>query len=228
MAGIEAGTAFSGYYYALEESAKSRYRVCLVESRTLPYLTMDMDRGQKSLEWQDWPAVEYPDTFSYLIATPSPYTMQELKAYKSLEGYRQFIDGWVSDIRVTAYNDKLLVTAKVKHSQRLSVPPAKAWIGVEKSGTIICGHCDCMAGLGEACSQVAGILFTLEANAQARKSLSCTSMPHSWLPPSFRSVAFAAISDIDFSDPERRMKASFSEPCSRTSSTTNTTRMRIF
>ena len=26
MAGIEAGTAFSSYYYALEESAKSRYR----------------------------------------------------------------------------------------------------------------------------------------------------------------------------------------------------------
>ena len=112
------------------------------------------------------------------------------------------------------------MTAKVKHSQRLSVPPAKAWIGVEKSGTIICGHCDCMAGLVEACSHVAAILFTLEANAQARKSLSCTSMPCSWLPPSFRSVAFAA---IDFSDLGRRMKASCSEPCSRTSSTTTTT-----
>ena len=61
-----------------------------------------------------------------------------------------------------------MVTAKVKHFQRLSVPPAKAWIGVEKSGTIICGHCDCMAGLGEACSHVAAILFTLEANAQAK------------------------------------------------------------
>ena len=225
MAGIEAGTAFSSYYYALEESAKSRYRekLALLGGIEDPYLTKDLDRGEKGLEWQDWPAVEYPDIFNYLIATPSPYTMQELKAYKSLEGYRQFIDGWVSDIRVTAYNDKFLVTAKVKHSQRLSAPPAKAWIGVEKSGTIICGHCDCMAGLGEACSHVAAILFTLEANAQARKSLSCTSMPCSWLPPSFRSVAFAAISDIDFSDPERRMKASCSEPCSRTSSTTTTT-----
>ena len=80
---------------------------------------------------------------------------------------------------------------------------------------MICGHCDCMAGLGEACSHIAAILFTLEANVQARKSLLCTSMPCSWLPPSFKSVAFAAISDIDFSDPERRMKAAnCSEPSS--------------
>ena len=42
-----------------------------------------------------------------------------------------------------------------------------------------------MAGLGEACSLIAAILFTLDANVQARKSMSCTSMPCSWLPPSF-------------------------------------------
>ena len=153
--------------------------------------------------------------------------MQELKAYKSLEGYRQFIDGWVSNIHVSscnsACNDKFLVTAKIKHSQKLSIPPAKAWIGVEGSGTVICGHCDCMAGLGEACSHIAAILFTLEANVQAKKSLSCTSMPCSWLPPSFKSVAFAAISDIDFSDPERRMKASCSEPSSSRSTSSSAT-----
>ena len=129
-----------------------------------PYLAIDLDRETENLDWQNWPAVEYPDIFNYLIATPSPYTMQELKAYKRLEGYRQFIDGWVSNVQVSACNNKFLVTAKVKHSQRLSVPPAKAWIGVEKSGTIICGHCDCMAGMGEACSHIAAILFTLEAN----------------------------------------------------------------
>ena len=111
--------------------------------------------------------------------------------------------------------------AQVKHSQRLSVPPAKVWISVERSGTVICGHCDCMAGLEEACSQIAAILFTFEVNVQATKSFSCTSMPCSWLPPSFKSVPFAAISDIDISDPERRMKASScSEPSSSTANTT--------
>ena len=59
-----------------------------------------MEQSQDSLEWQDWPEVQYPDIYNYLVATPSPYTMQELKAYKSLEGYRQFVDGWVSNITV--------------------------------------------------------------------------------------------------------------------------------
>ena len=53
-----------------------------------PYLTMDLE--QESLDWQDWPEVAYPDIFNYLINTPSPYTMQELKANKSLK-----VDGWV-------------------------------------------------------------------------------------------------------------------------------------
>ena len=141
--------------------------------------------------------------------------MQELKAYKSLEGYKQVIDGWVSNINVSTIpscNIKFLVTAKVKHYQRLSVPPAKAWVAAGKGGGVICAHCDCMAGLGEAYSQIAAILFTLEANVQARKSLSCTSVPWSWLPPTFKSVPFAPISSINFSDPEKRLKASSNTP----------------
>ena len=79
-AGIE---AFSSYYYSLEESSKSRYNEKLALLGD-PYLAIDMEQGERCLDWQNWLAVEYPDIFNYLIATPSPYTMQELKAYKSL------------------------------------------------------------------------------------------------------------------------------------------------
>ena len=91
---------------------------------TDPYLTGDI--GQKGLEWQDWPEVQYPDIFNYMIATPSPYTQQELKAYKSLEGYRLYADGWVSELTVVSIPTRCnayLITARVKHSQRLSVTP---------------------------------------------------------------------------------------------------------
>ena len=63
-----------------------------------------------------------------------------------------------------------------------------------------------MAGLREACSHIAAILFTLDANVRAKKSMSCTSMPCSWLPPSFRTVPFAPISGIDFSAPDKKLQ----------------------
>ena len=47
-------------------------------------------------------------------------------------------------------------------------------VAVEKIGSVLCVHCNCMAGLGEACSHIGGVLFALEANVQARKSMSCT------------------------------------------------------
>ena len=144
---------------------------------------------------------------------PSPYTMQKLKAYKSLEGCKQFVDGWVFNAKVSAITshssqkDKFLITAKVKHLQRLSVPHVKTWVAAEKGGAVVCAHCNCMAGLGEACSYIAAILFTLNANVQARKSLSYASVLCSWLPPTFKNVTFAPISDINFADPWKRLKA---------------------
>ena len=87
------------------------------------------------------------------------------------------------------------MTARVKHSQKLSATPVKPWVGVEQNGTILCCHCTCLAGLGEACSHVAAVLFTLEANTQLKKKTSCTSLPCSWLPLCFQ---YAQIADIDF------------------------------
>ena len=45
-----------------------------------------------------------------------------------------------------------MIVGKVKHSQPLSAPALQPWVAVEKNGLIICAHCTCMAGLGEACS----------------------------------------------------------------------------
>ncbi len=198
-------------------SMQDRYRekLGMLGGISDPYLMME--EALEGLEWQNWPEVEYPGIYNYLINTLSPYTKEEMKAYKSLEGYRPFVDGWVSNIRVLCIESRAniyLVAARVRHSQKIFASPAQAWIAVEKTGVVLCVHCDCMAGLGESCSHIAAILFTLNANEIARKSVSCTSVPCSCLPPSYNTVPFALISDINFTDPDKKLLAS--AECSKT------------
>ena len=63
-------------------------------------------------------------------------------------------------------------------STAISLPPSsplQPWIAVENEGLVICAHCNCMAGLREACcSYATALLFLLEANSQI---VSCTSRP---------------------------------------------------
>ena len=197
---------YSTYYRELDDEAKVRYRekLAILGHVDDPYI---IARQSAVSDWQQWPEVEYPDIFNYLVTTPSLYTQDQLKAYKSLDAYNFSVNGWVSNVSVVSLVSRpgtFLALAHVKHSQRISAAPLKPWIAVEKVGTVLCAHCTCMAGLGEACSHIAALLFTLEANTQMKKRLSCTSLPCSWLPPSFRSVPYAPISEIDFSTPRQK------------------------
>ena len=95
-----------------------------------------------TVKWMNWLDVAYADVYNYLILTSS-LTYDQLKAYKSLEGYNHFINGWVTNITVTEMNvqpmaKSFLFTALVKHSQRLSLPPLKVWIAVKQSGEVLC------------------------------------------------------------------------------------------
>ena len=194
-------TTCSTYYHGLEEQAKSRYREKLAKIGALsdPYLSSTVS---SSVDWQDWPDVQYPDIFSYLIETPSLYTHQQLKAYKSLEA-------WVGNLvvcRVPSRQHVFMVTACVRHSQRVSATPVHARVAVEQVGVVLYAHCTCMAGLG---SHIAAILFTLDANTRTKQT--CTSLPCSWLPPTLSSVQIA---DIDFSAPMQKRKKTLKQSSS--------------
>ena len=120
-----------------------------------------------------WPKVEFGQIYIYLIDTPGQFTREKLKAYKSLDAFNYyirylsllcmrtvhvhvhyirndyfvFISGWVQTVYIYEHGLICLLKAKVKASQRLSDKLHEAWVAVEKSsGTIITGHCTCMAG----------------------------------------------------------------------------------
>ena len=57
-----------------------------------------------------------------------------------------------------------LVHARVRHSQRLSATLLRPWVAVKKIESVLCAHCNCMTGLGDACSHVAAVLFALECD----------------------------------------------------------------
>ena len=72
--------------------------------------------------------------------------------------------------------------------------------------------------LGEACSHIAALLLTVEANTQPKSRTACTSLPCSWLPPTFRSVPYAQLADIDFATPQQKRKKLKSDTSSSASS----------
>ena len=120
------------------------------------------------------------------------------------------MNGWVSNIVVTQIEGRqhYLFAATVKHSQTLPAIPLKVWVGYKSNGEVVAAHCTFMAGIGEACSHIAAVLFAVEANTQVKQQQSCTSFPCAWLPPSFRTVEYMPVSDIDFRTPKHKRKKS--------------------
>ena len=56
-----------------------------------------------------------------------------------------------------------------------------------------------MAGLGEACSHIAVVLFYLEALARMQGTNTCTQEECQWIIPSYlKTVEYLPIKDIDF------------------------------
>ena len=127
MAGVEAARTFS-IEYDLDKPAKKRSveKLDMIEKDAKdPYCVAENLSSQADLTelTEVLPLVEFGDLYHYLITAPSPVTKEELKAWKSMDGRRYLLSGWVGNVtayRATADGQKVVVKARVRHSQVVS------------------------------------------------------------------------------------------------------------
>ena len=70
-----------------------------------------------------------------------------MKSRRSPETHNQFVSGWVGVVKFMQTEENIyLLTATVLYSQALSDDPLQSWVALQKCGSVICAHCNCMTG----------------------------------------------------------------------------------
>ncbi|XP_049520315.1 uncharacterized protein LOC125944158 [Dermacentor silvarum] len=153
------------------------------------------------------PPVTHVDIINYLVLSTSYVSLDQMKAYKSLDSHNYFTSGWVRNLIAKKLPSKRVVLlSQVNHSQRLREAPLKVWLLADIDGSIITAHCTCMAGAGEACSHVGATLFAVETAVRIRDSATCTDKSNVWLPAHSPMTEFKRLQDIDFSSSKAKKK----------------------
>ena len=122
----------------------------------------------------------------------------------------------------------IIVLLQVNHSQRLNDPQLKPWVLVADDGVVKGAHCNCVAGLGSACSHMAALLFhVLEIN-DSKCDMSVTSKRCKWSEPSQQSIKKVECQEgrhIIFNNTQRAKKTELhsSSTSSVTSASSSTT-----
>ena len=130
-----------------------------------------------------------------------------MKNYRSLQSYKYFTAGWVVEHKWKLFTDCCLVVGRVNHSYTLSSPALQPWAIIRSSGAVACGHCTCMAGLGETCSHIGALLYYIEYQVRRYAETSSTSKSNTWLEPStVKQAPYLRLEDISFTSAEQTMK----------------------
>ena len=170
------------YIDTLDNISRARYvdKLCQIDNKD-PYQL-------KKSEWS--PDVKgYPDI------------------HKSLASFNYFMSDFVDLIGQIVVNENHVLTAKVRHSQRMNDKCLQPWVVIEKDGVVLTGHCTCMAGLGETCSHISAMLFAIASAVRIRESQTVTQKAAYWLlPPSIDKVGYHTIPDIDFTSARTKKK----------------------
>ena len=99
------------YFNKLDHPRQKRYKEKPeIIGNIDPYSAPD---SHFSVKIGDFPSIFYPDIVDYLVFSPSPFSLDDMKAYKSLEAYNQVIKGWVRGVKVMTTSGLKVVKGKV-------------------------------------------------------------------------------------------------------------------
>ena len=133
---------------ALQGESKERYlkKLAVAKLERCPY-TIPGDCWIN--DPTQWPSLEWPEVYEYLVESPGVFTRESMKSRKSLEAHNQFTNGWVKTVfyyRI-ANENIVILRAEVIPSQRLNEKPHVPWVALcGKSERVVAAHCTCMAG----------------------------------------------------------------------------------
>ena len=138
----------SVYFSGLQGCARARYLEKLhllgLEECNDPYSESNSSKFVDNMTL--WPPLEYGHIFGYFVTRPDLYTQEQLLAWKQLDAYNYFQSGYVRTVLVSAVGSIRLLKALVNPSQRSPDSAHHCWVAIKKDGTVVSGHCTCMAG----------------------------------------------------------------------------------
>ena len=113
---------------------------------------------------------------------------------------------YVSDIKYKKIKPLFHYYRLVIHSMQIK-RHKKPWVLFKADGEIETAHCTCMAGLGEACSHVASLLFYVDAFQRTKEATTCTQEQCKLLlPKAVKEVPYLPVAEIDFKGAIRKMQ----------------------
>ncbi|KAK3703601.1 hypothetical protein QZH41_019155 [Actinostola sp. cb2023] len=143
------------------------------------------------------PTLSLFDITNYLLESPrhqdknfEKFGKERLLRYKTLRSYRLWKEDHINSLQ---YHDFVPSIALVRCLSLASFEKQgteyKTFVAISKeTRKILYGHCHCVAGLGEACTHVAGLLFAIEefvseGLTELPDDLTCTEKLCKWIVP---------------------------------------------
>jgi hypothetical protein len=152
----------SSYMLELSPDVLARYTEKLkVIDNVDPFLLLEFRKAKLSSKIEQFPPIDKSDITMYFTKSRSPYSDEEIKAYKSLESYKYYESKYVREMYVKSFDRVKLIMGIVQRALRGDL--VSCWIVTDLNGFVRFAHCKCDAGQGEFCSHVGALLFAIRA-----------------------------------------------------------------